>query len=124
MAINKNTFEYQIALLMIVAAGADGNFSGEELNAISDNLNGLFVALKVNQNSIIYLKEALTEIGSSTEQKLVEEINIALNFLKKTFEPNVLQDIYNILKEVASADGLAEDEANFLKDVQNIWKLS
>jgi hypothetical protein len=121
MAVNRTTFEYQVTMLMLTAAGADSEFSQQELSSISASLNELFFVLKKNENSLTYLKSVLDDIVSMTEEEVEGTIGIALSSLKGKLPKDQLEVVYKNMKAVAEADGLVQAESDFLDAVRAAW---
>ena len=121
MALDKDTFEYQVCLMMLTAAGADSTYTEQELAAIAESLNGLFFVLKKNENSMTYLQAAIEDITALSEEEVGNRIAFAITSLKANLPQDQLDMVFKNMKAVAEVDGLDQAEADFLSAVQSAW---
>ncbi len=122
MALNKDSFEFQVCMLMLVAAGADEDVSEEELGAIVGSLNELFHLLKKSANAQTYLESVLKAVGSMPEAELEERVGFAMNSLKVNLDGEQLGIVYDNIRAIAQADGMGPKEAEFLAALKKAWE--
>lgn len=116
-AMGDYPLEYRIALLFLYAAGADGEISDEEYDAISEYMEQTIDKLGVDMSAKKILRNAVKDIE---DFELIQE-SVAL--MGEYLSTEMLAKIVSDLEAVIGVDGLSEDEGNFLYELIEPWQI-
>lgn len=111
--------DVRLALLFLVAAGADGDISEEELDVAAEHLAPVLEQMGSVQKPERVLRNALRLIEKGAND-VVEE---TLDIFGETFSQEVLASIAGQLEEIAAADDMSEEEASFVDAVIERWQI-
>ncbi len=119
--MKRDSFEYQVGLLLMAATGSDGDYTEKELNAIHFFLTKMFETMGSNVDANDFMNELIEDIQVYENDELAEKIQAASEFLLDAMDEKQLNMFYNGLREMAAVDGIARDEKEFLKQLKSIW---
>lgn len=109
--------EVRLALLFLVAAGADGDISEEEVNSAATHIAPVLEQLGSVQKPERILRNALRLVEN---EKLIEE---TIDIFGETFSQEVLASIAGELEDIAAADDVSEEEAAFVDTIIERWQI-
>ncbi len=109
--------EVRLALLFLVAAGADGDISEDEVNQAAEHLAPVLEQMGSVQKPERVLRNALRLVE---EEGLIEE---TIKIFGEVFPQEVLASIAGELEAIASADDMSEEEATFVDAVIERWQI-
>ena len=110
-------FETRLALLFLAAAGSDGELSEEEIAQVAEHLAPVLEQVGGNQNVRGVLKHALRLLE---EDGTVEE---SIQLIGQFLPQETLASIAGELQEIAGADGVSEEEQQFVDAVIERWQI-
>lgn len=116
-AMGDYPLEYRIALLFLYAAGADGQISDEEYDAISEYMEQTIDKLGVDMSANKILHNAIKDIE---DFDLIQE---SVTLMGEYLSTEMLAKIVSDLEAVIGVDGLSDDEANFLYELIEPWQI-
>ncbi|MBK8257473.1 MAG: TerB family tellurite resistance protein [Polyangiaceae bacterium] len=110
--------DVRLALLFLRAAGADGDLSDAELNAVAEFLEPVMEQLGSRQSAQKVLRNAVKFID---DDRVIEE---TVDLFGEAFSQETLASIASQIEEAAGADGdVAEEEAAFIDAVVERWQI-
>lgn len=109
--------EHRMALLMLCAAGVDGEVSDEEEDQIKDDLSEFLDLLGINRKPKKLLRWAMRRLD---DEDLIAE---TLEIMGSHLPAEGLASLANTLIRVAGVDELSEDEADFIHALVSCWRL-
>lgn len=110
--------DVRMALLFLCAAGADGDLSDEELDAIAEHLAPVMEQLGSRQSPARVMRNALRHVD---DEPLIEE---TVDLFGEVFSQEVLASIASQLEDAIGADDdVDEDEASFVDAVIERWQI-
>ncbi|MBR4265917.1 MAG: TerB family tellurite resistance protein [Bacteroidales bacterium] len=109
-------FEYRIGTLFITAAAIDGELSDEEIEAAATHLKNILKLFKIKMNPKKIILHCI-DIALNQDEFLEETLAI----FKQYLSVGALANIYKQMLEVASSDGLDEEEEDFIDQIADIW---
>ena len=110
-------FETRLALIFLASAGADGEISEEELEMIAEHLAPVLEQVGGHPNVRGVLKHALRIVD---DQRTLEE---SIDLLGAHLPQETLASIASELEEIAGADGVSNEEAEFVDAVIERWQI-
>jgi len=110
-------FETRLAILFLAAAGADGSISEEEMEQIAAHLTPVLEQVGGNQNVRGVLKHALRVAGNPA---IFRE---SVELLGEYLPAETLASIAGELQEIASADGMSDEEQELVDAVIERWQV-
>jgi len=116
-ALGDHPLELRLALIFLVAAGADEDLGEDELEEISNYLQTVMDSLGVETQVKKLLQRALNQVGD--EDLLEESIELLGEYLSKT----MLASIVTSLTEIVSTDELDENEEDFIATLVQAWQI-
>jgi hypothetical protein len=117
-ALGDVPLESRVALIFLVAAGADGTLTDDEVKAIADEVQTLHDALGSKLSAHKVLRFAQKHLG---DEALLEE-SVAL--LGAHLSKGLLASLMKSMRTIAGTDGLGDDEAAFLDEVTSLWEVT
>lgn len=121
--LEKYTLEYDLALILLYAAGADGIISEEEF----DNIFEFFLDFFENteEDEILKFLEACREDMNNMEKEdLDNTLSQAIVNLGENFDGDQLTDLMSDIESIVSSDGIAISELYFLQELALKWNLN
>ncbi len=116
--MGKYHIETRLGQLLLVAAGADGDVSEEELNSISEYLQKFMDAFGImDVDPAKVIKFATKIIGK--EEILDETIELFGRYFSSTLLASIINDVY----EIAGIDELADEENDFVNMLVSTWQV-
>lgn len=109
--------EYRMALLMLCAAGVDGEISDDEEDQVKDDLSEFLDLLGIDRKPKKVLRRAMRMLD---DEDLVEE---TLEIMGNHLPAEGLASLANTLIRVAGVDELSEDEEDFIHSLVSYWQL-
>lgn len=116
-AMGDHPLEYRIALLFLHAADTDGDLSDEELEAISEYMEGTLEKLGVDMSAKKILRNAKKHIE---DDDLIEE---SITLMGENLSNEMLAKIHNDLTEVIGVDDLSDEESEFIEQLVEAWQI-
>ena len=113
----KTNLEHRMALLMLCAAGVDGELSDDEEDQIKDDLAEFLDLLGIDRKPKKVLRRAMRMLD---DEDLVEE---TLEIMGHHLPAEGLASLANTLIRVAGVDELSEDEEDFIHSLVSYWQL-
>ena len=117
-AMGDYLLEYRIALLFLYAAGADGDLTDEEYDAIAAYLKETFIKLGSDLNPSKVLRYALRDVDNIS---LIQE---SVELFRTYFSSEMLARITTDIESVISIDGLSEHESSSVYEMIQSWQVS
>lgn len=117
-ALGDVPLETRLALLHLRAAGADGDTTDEELDAIAEYLDGVHEQLGSDLAAAKVLRNAKHLVGD--DALLIKTIAL----LGKHLTKGMLASIVNSLTEIADADGTSDEEGEFVDSLVETWEVA
>lgn len=112
--------ETRLAHLMLMAAGADGDISEEEIDEISTFLGEILEILGSELSAKKVLKHAMRLLDDEESELLEETLAIFANH----FSAEQLAGFTDQIAQVASADDASQDEIDFLNAIIQAWQIT
>jgi len=116
-AMGDHPLEMRLGLILLNAAGADGEISEEELAGIGEYLGRVLQTLGVDVRVDRLLKNCLQHLD---DQALLDE---SVQLLGEHLPADVLASLTNDALALAGAGGLSEEEASFAYGLAEAWQL-
>lgn len=116
-AMGDYPLEFRLGLIILRAAGADGDVSEEELDEISTYMEDALEKLGVDMSAKAILKNCAKE--EENDELLDESIELLGEYLSSALLAKILNDI----REIIGVDDLNEDEEEFLADLTETWQI-
>ncbi len=117
-ALGEVALESRIALLYLVAAGADGDLAEDEVAAVAAAVQKVHDELGSEYAAEDVLAFVEKHIG---DEKLIEE---SIVLLGAHLSRGMLASILQSMKAIAGADGeLAEEEREFIASITEVWEI-
>ena len=110
-------FETRLALLFLAAAGSDGEISEDELEMVAEHLAPVLEQTGGNSNVRGVLRHAMR---LADDQNTIEE---SIDLLGEHLPQETLASIASELEEIAGADGVSNEEAEFVDAVIERWQI-
>jgi uncharacterized tellurite resistance protein B-like protein len=110
-------FETRLAIIFLAAAGADGSISEEEMEQIAAHLTPVLEQVGGNQNVRGVLKHARRVAG---DPSILKE---SIDLLGEYLPAETLASIAGELQEIASADGMSDEEQELVDAVIERWQI-
>jgi hypothetical protein len=109
--------ETRLALIFLAAAGADGELSEPELQAIADHLAPVLEQVGGHPNVTGVLNHALQLLEDATA---LEE---SIDLLGQHLPADTLASIVNELQEIIGSDEVTDEEQQFVDTVMERWEI-
>jgi len=120
VADNK-TPEYHIAFLGLMAAGADGSLTEGELTMLVAAMEGLFTGMGKDADVGEYLSRVAADVGAMSDTAVEEALADAVEALHDKLPQELLQQVFDVIADIAGEDELEGDEEGFLAQLHEIW---
>ncbi len=109
--------EYRIGILFLHAADADNEISQDELEALAAYMDQTLDKIGSEMEAGKVLKYCMKSLDD--EELLNETVQIFSDYLSSEMLAKMLND----LQTVIGADGVSEEEKNFLNHLMSVWQL-
>jgi C1A family cysteine protease len=116
-AMGDYPLEFRLGLIILAAAGADGEVSEEEYEELSTYMQTTLEKLGVDMSAKLILKNCKKE--ADNEELLTESITLLGEYLSA----GLLAKILNDTRDIIGIDDLSEDEENFLASLTETWQI-
>ena len=116
-AMGDYSLEFRLGLIILAAAGSDGDISEEEYDEISTYMQTTLEKLGVDMSAKAILKNCAKE--EDNEELLEESITLVGEYLSSALLAKILNDI----REIIGVDDLSEDEEEFLASLTETWQI-
>ncbi len=116
-AMGDYPLEFRLGLIILAAAGSDGEVSEEEYDEISTYMQTTLEKLGVDMSAKAILKNCAKE--EDNEELLEESITLVGEYLSSALLAKVLNDI----REIIGVDDLSEEEEEFLASLTETWQI-
>jgi uncharacterized tellurite resistance protein B-like protein len=116
-ALGDVPLESRIALLYLAAAGADGDISEQEVEALSAHVQEMLAKIGSQLSAKKVLQFALKHLD---DEKLLED---SITLLGAHLSSGMLASIVNSMKEIAGADELDQGEQDFIDLLVEAWEV-
>jgi len=116
-ALGDTPLETRLAMIVLMAAGADGELSDDELDAVAAYLGDMLEELGSDYSARKVLKKALKRLD---DEELVFE---SIELLGEHLPASALAGFLNDIVEMAGADELAEEEEDFINALVEAWQV-
>ena len=117
-AMGDYPLEFRIGLIVLHAAGADGDVSEEEYDEISTYMQDTLDKLGVSMSAKKILKNISEVIDEDEEEELLEE---SISLLSDHLSVNLLAKILNDIREIVGVDDVSDEEEEFLATLTEKW---
>jgi C1A family cysteine protease len=117
-ACGRVPLETRIAHLFLLVAGADGDLSDEEADALAGHVGELMAQLGSTLDPTRVLKHALRHIEDD------DLLGHTLALMNEHFDNDVLASILIRSQEIAAADGESDEESEVLAALVEAWQLA
>ena len=119
-AMGDYPLEFRIGLIVLHAAGADGDVSEEEYDEISTYMQDTLDKLGVSMSAKKILKNISEVIDEDEEEELLEE---SISLLSDHLSVNLLAKILNDIREIVGVDDVSDEEEEFLATLTEKWQV-
>ncbi len=116
-AMGDYSFEYRIALFFLYAAGADGDLTEEEYDAIAVYMQDVIAKLGVEISAAKVLRHAVKDVDNFD---LIQE---SVQLFSEYFSTEFLAKIVSDIEQIVSVDGLSKREASFVHALVEPWQV-
>ncbi len=116
-AMGDYALEYRIALFFLYAAGADGDLTDDEYDAIAVYMQDVIDKLGVEIRAAKVLRYAVKDVDNFA--LIQESVQLFADYFSTEFLAKIVSDI----EAIVSVDGLSKREASFVQELVEPWQI-
>ncbi|MDF3821273.1 C1 family peptidase [Leptospira sp. 96542] len=112
--------EFRIGLIILTAAGADGDISEEEYDELSNYMKETLDKLGVEMSAKKILKNCAKLLEAGDEDDILEE---SIELLGEYLSNGLLAKLLNDIREIVGVDDVSDEEEEFLGALTQAWQI-